>query len=90
MQIILLAAFSPVFALLLWGQIPGLVLFGYLAFVVCAQRRRDGLADLCLVLTTFKPHPGFPALIFIAYWIVRERRWRVVAGLILGLALVSA
>jgi hypothetical protein len=89
-QIILMAAFPPVFALLLWGQIPGLVLFGYLAFAACAQRRRDGLAGLCLVLTTFKPHLGFLALIFIAYWIVRERRWKVAAGLILGLAVVIA
>jgi hypothetical protein len=87
-QIILLAAFPPVFALLLWGQIPGLVLFGYLAFIACAQRRRDGLAGLALTLTTFKPHLGFLALIFIAYWVVRERRWKVAAGLLLGLLVV--
>lgn len=87
-QVILIVAFPPVFALLLWGQIPGLVLFGYLAFIYCAWRHRDVLAGLCLVLATFKPHLGFLALIFIAYWIVREQRWKVVAGLVLGLSLV--
>ena len=89
-QVILMAAFPPVFALLLWGQVPGLVLFGYLAFIYCAERRRDGLAGLALTLTTFKPHLGFLALIFIAYWMVRERRWKVAVGLLLGLAISMA
>jgi hypothetical protein len=77
--------FPPAFFLLLWGQISGLVLLGYLLFVYLVYRDHDFWAGVSLVLTTFKPHLGYLVWIFLAGWILQQRRWQVVAGFGFGL-----
>ena len=85
--IVISLAFPPFAALLVWGQISGLVLLGYVAFINFAQRRRDWFAGLSLLLTTFKPHLGFLVWIFLGFWILKHRRWRVFYGFLVGLVI---
>jgi hypothetical protein len=81
----LMIMYPPALALLLWGQVVGVVLFGYVLFVTLTERRRDGLAGMCLALSTFKPHLGFLAWIWIGWWIVKHRRWKIILGTAIGL-----
>lgn len=79
--------FPPFTALLVWGQISGLVLLGYVAFINFAQKKRDWFAGLSLLLTTFKPHLGFLAWIFVGFWVLKHRRWRILYGFVVGLVI---
>ncbi len=84
--------FPPFIALLIWQQISGWVLLGFIGFIVFVQQKRDKLAGVFLVLTTFKPHIGFLALFFIAWWVWKNKRWQVVLGatVTLGVILILA
>jgi hypothetical protein len=83
----LILLFPPTIALLMWGQITGLVLLGYVLFLAFAKQRRDWLAGASLVLVTFKPHLGYLAWLWLVYWVFRHRRWKIIGGLAIGLLL---
>ena len=73
-------AFVPVMLALQMGQISPWLLVGITGFLMAVRARRDGLAGASLVLLTIKPHVGYLFLFGIAWWIVREHRWRVLLG----------
>jgi hypothetical protein len=79
-QIGLWLLYPPAIALLIWGQISGLVLLAYLLFIHLAQQRRDFAAGAVLIAATFKPHLGYLAVIFIAWWVFKQRRCQIALG----------
>ena len=72
--------YMPTFQMLRIGQISLWLLAGITGFLVAVRRKREGLAGAFLVLLTIKPHISFLFLLAVAWWIVRERRWRVLLG----------
>lgn len=52
-----------------------------------AERGQDTLAGAFLALATIKVHVLYLFLLVVAWWVVRERRWRVVLGAVLAMAL---
>jgi hypothetical protein len=78
--------FMPTLQALRLGQISPWLLVGITGFLVAVHARRDGLAGATLVLLTIKPHVSFLFLFAIAWWVVRERRWRVPLGAVATLA----
>lgn len=80
----------PFWFLALWGQVSGLVLFGLLAFLYYANKRKDLMAGASLSLTLLKPHLCFLTIIFIFFWAWRESRLKVIGGFFGITALVLA
>lgn len=72
--------YMPTLQALRLGQISPWLLVGITGFLVAVLARRDGLAGASLVLLLIKPHVGYLFLLAVAWWIVRERRWRVLLG----------
>lgn len=88
-----LIAFSlaPALSALSKGQITPLVLFGQVGFLLTIHHRRnDWLAGACAALVAIKPQLVYlfwPALVL---WIIVERRWKVLGGLLFtGLAALA-
>ena len=80
------ALFAPVFFLVVFGQVTPIVLIGLVGFWRFASRRRDFVAGMFLALTTIKPHIVYLVWIAVAYWVWKEKRWRVVTGVVAVLA----
>lgn len=77
-------AFYPVTRSILLGQFTIHVTFFLALCLLALQRNRDGWAGAALALTTIKPQMVvFIAPWFVA-WAVRRRRWRFLAGLATG------
>lgn len=76
-----LLAFPPVLISVRMGQMSSLVLLGAAGFVYAVKRRSNFAAGIFLALTTIKPHVVYLLWIAAGWWVVRERRWRVLWGL---------
>lgn len=83
-------AYVPTLQTIRIGQISLWLLVGITGFLVAQRARRDSLAGAFLVLLTIKPHVSFLFLLAVAWWIVRERRWRVLFGASAALAAACA
>jgi hypothetical protein len=87
-----LAAFTflPTYAMLVTGQLGGLILLGLAGFLRCLRRGRPGWAGACLALAAVKPQLTYlfwPALLL---WARDRRAWRLVlGGMLAGLALLA-
>jgi hypothetical protein len=79
--------FMPALFTVRAGQISILLLFSVAGFFYFAERRQDTLAGAFLTLATIKLHVLYLFLFLVAWWVVRERRWRVVLGAALAMAL---
>ncbi len=66
------------------GQIAPLVFGGMVGFLWCLSRGRPGLAGVSLLLPTIKPHLLYIFWIFLLWWIVVERQWKLLAALFLS------
>lgn len=77
---IMAIAYLPTLQTLEMGQISVWLLAGITGFLVALRARRDTLAGAALILLAIKPHVSFLFLLAIAWWIVREHRWRVLLG----------
>lgn len=71
------------------SQLSSLLSLGPLLGVLLFLQRRDLLAGGLLSLAFLKPHIVFFPLAAIAFWTIRELRWKVVAGGALGILLGS-
>ena len=80
--------FSPALFTLRIGQISIVILLGTAGFILLASKGRDTLAGICLAITMIKPHLLYLLYIVVLWWILRERRWRVLSGLISTMALL--
>ncbi len=73
--------YSGTVDLIVIGQTSGLVLLGYLLVIKSLRARQDVLAGAALMLTAIKPHVVYLAVLILFIWVMRNRRWWVLAGL---------
>ncbi|MHB1357602.1 MAG: glycosyltransferase family 87 protein, partial [Anaerolineae bacterium] len=90
LAMLLVIAYIPTLQTLKIGQISLWLLVGITGFLVSIRTQRDYLAGALLVLLIIKPHIGFLFLLAIAWWVMRERRWRVLLGGAAALVAVCA
>ncbi len=73
--------FTPVLFTLRMGQVSVLILLGIAGFLHFERQRRDFWAGVFLMLLTLKPHVTYLLWIAIAWWIIAQRRGKVLWGL---------
>lgn len=79
--------FIPATAALDYGQMSPLVLAGIVLFLTALERQQGFSAGTSMVMVAAKPHIAVTFLLFLALWILRNRRWDVVFGAAAALAL---
>lgn len=91
--------FTPTLALMLWGQLTFLVLLGCTWFLMLIEPTanrsnirlkgplRDLLAGASTVLISLKPHIFYLFWPVLMAWTLQRKRWWVICGAVLGLAL---
>ena len=72
--------FFPNWMCLAFGQLGPVLLVGLAGFLVFEQRGSDLLAGASLALLMIKPHLFYLVWIAVFLWILRVRRWRIVAS----------
>lgn len=83
------ATFSPVATVLAIGQIGPLILLGVTGFLDCQQKRRDISAGAFALLMAVKPHLAFLFWLALLLWVVQQRRWRILIGLMTAMLIAS-
>ncbi|RME49119.1 MAG: DUF2029 domain-containing protein [Chloroflexi bacterium] len=73
-------AFVPALMTMRQGQISGLNLLGVAGFMFFLRKKRDLLAGASLALATTKPHTVYLLWLAVIWWVVTQRRWKVLAG----------
>jgi hypothetical protein len=73
-------AFIPGLMAIRMGQMSALLLVGVVGFLYYVERGNPLLAGMFLTLTTIKPHVVYLLWLAVAWWVITERRWNVVAG----------
>jgi hypothetical protein len=81
--------FAPMITCLMGGQIGVYLLLGLVAFLYY-HRARPFCAGAALVICCLKPHLFLPFGIVLLLWVLRERRFRMLAGAVCGLAAACA
>lgn len=80
--------YSNTMSMVYLGQISSLLLIGLVFFIWCLDRKYYLWAGVGLLLLTIKPHITYLVLLVIFIWVIRQRRWRVIIGLLMS-ALIS-
>jgi hypothetical protein len=77
---------SPTILALRFGQLSPVILIGLVGFLWCVLRRHDFAAGALFSLTGVKPQ--LVALVWVpfALWVLAERKWMVLAGIVTCLA----
>ena len=88
-SLLLLATFSPVYFTIRSAQIVPLVLIGFAGFLYFQKNRNDLLAGICTALIAIKPHVAYLFWIALLLWVLRERKWHILIGVVCGNAIVS-
>jgi hypothetical protein len=78
--VLLVATFLQMGATEAVGQITPLILAGLTGFLLLSRKNRYFLAGMCLFVFGIKPQLLYLVFLAILIWIVRERRWSVLAG----------
>jgi len=81
--------FAPVYFVLLIGQIGPLILLGVIGFLAAAKKQAWLWAGASLVLISVKPHLLYLVWLAFLFWIVIEKCWRAVPGLIIAGAIAA-
>lgn len=82
-------SFAPVLCCLLMGQMSMLVLLG-LALFLCWNNTRPTAAGCALCLCLLKPHLLLPFAVVLLVWAVQTRKYKLLAGSLIGLAAAIA
>jgi hypothetical protein len=77
--IVAMFLFEPHISTLRFGQLGILYAVSVAAFLYGVRRNDAALMGLALVPLSVKPHLFYLAFVFLAYWVLVERRWKVVA-----------
>jgi hypothetical protein len=80
------AIFIPVISTLRCGQVSAFLFLGVAGFWYFVTRGKDLQAGMFLAVTTIKPHVVYLLWIAVLWWVITERRWRVLPGLLIPLA----
>jgi len=84
-----LLGFTPVYFVLLLGQIAPLILAGLIGFLFAVRRQAWLCAGACLAVASIKPHLVYLLWIVALLWVVREHKWRVAIGFILTFVVMA-
>jgi hypothetical protein len=76
--------FGPTVFVLLLGQIGPLILLGLVGFLFFLRRRTWGLAGVSMAFISIKPHLLYLLWLALVVWSLKERQWKVIAGLIIS------
>jgi hypothetical protein len=76
----------PTLVALSLGQLSPLVLLGLVGFLWALDRRADVTAGALLSLTAVKPQLVALVWVALALWVISNRRWKVLAGAVAGIA----
>jgi hypothetical protein len=79
-----LLIFAPAIFALAEGQISPLVLAGIVGFLYFCKRKQWVAAGACVVLVALKPQIAYVFLAAIGLWVLRERQWQVLLGMLLA------
>ena len=71
------------------GSGTALVTLAMAGILLAIRDKKDDLAGVLLLLPFFKPDIGGVFLIFILWMVLRQRRWRVLGGLLMALMVLS-
>lgn len=82
-------AFAPALACISIGQYSMVVLLGAVLFLRF-HRRRPLLAGLSVALLATKPHLFLPVAAVALIWCLREKRYALILGAVLGIAIAAA
>lgn len=88
--ILLPILFGPTIVLLIVGQWSVVVLVGVALFVFSIERQRILFAGAALLLVVGKPHVVLLFLIAVLLWVLRARKWAVLAGAVIATAVSSS
>jgi Glycosyltransferase family 87 len=77
--------FYPAMETIALGQISLVLALGAALFLRSAVKENDAAAGLSLVLLSIKPHLFLIFGAWVAYWVIREKRWRIPAFAAIGL-----
>ncbi len=83
------SCFLPVLLVLRHSQITPVVLLGVVGFLYFEQRKKDVPAGAALVLASIKPHLLAIFWLALLLWVIKSRRWRVLAGFAAALAVAT-
>jgi hypothetical protein len=81
--------FFPIGMALFLGQISTLVLIGSVGFLWAQHNKHFFTAGVFTLLIAIKPHLLYLFWIFLILWIIKEKRWRVLGGMLGSLSLFS-
>lgn len=82
-------SFAPTYFVLHMGQISLLILLGVVGFLYFGKRERWALAGAALALAAVKPHLAYLVGLALLLWAVDRRRWSVLLGGGIALALLT-
>lgn len=82
-------SFTPMFLAYRLGQIVPFMLLGLVGFLQGIRSRSWWLAGASLVLIAIKPHTLHLMWLALPLWVLRERRWQILAGAALTLLVAT-
>lgn len=83
-------AYMPTLQTIRIGQISIWLLAGVTGFLLAVRFKREYLAGAALALLAIKPHIPYLFLAGVAWWMLRERRWKILLGGVATLLAASA
>jgi hypothetical protein len=86
--LVAMSLFMPHFSALYYGQLGLFFALCVGVFLLGARKCNSAVMGLSLVPFTVKPHLFYLVVIYLAYWIYRERRWRIVLWFAFGFGLL--
>ena len=82
--------FAPSLFVLVTGQFGPVLLLGFVAFLYFIRTGREGLAGASLVLAAIKPQLSLLFWLALLLWAVERKKWRLIAGGLIGVAVMLA
>ena len=82
--------FAPSIFVLVAGQFGPVLLLGFVAFLYFVRTGREGLAGASLVLAAIKPQLSLLFWLALLLWALDRRKWRLIAGGLLGVTALLA
>ena len=82
--------FAPILDGLKKGQTSVLLLFGVVGFLYFAKQKKWWLAGISLALLAVKPHILYLYLLAVLFWVVDQKQWKIISGLLIAMITASA
>lgn len=79
--------FLPTLSTIHLGQVSLFLLFGLLVSIWLIKQEQDFLAGIPLVVLSLKPHLFLIYAVALLYWLIKNRRYKIVFGVLVGLLL---